>query len=296
MNACVLCNKTSFRKLFDHWGGRMMGQCNWCGLVQVVPMPTETEIKGLYHEDFDHFTPYIEQLGVHHAYFNEKVEEIENRKSKIVNRNITSESRVPGSGSRLLDIGCAMGVLLEEATNKGYKAEGIDLSDDAVTYCKRHSLKAHTGTVYTVKQLKENFYDVIAAFQIIEHERDPVRMMRRIHKLLKKGGMVVLATPNYGGFWRKVMGKRWFGFAHPEHVILLDFNSMKKLLETSGFCDIEIRSDSPRPFPLSFAFKRAGDYYPWAAWLLKPIGSLLDLFNIVNPINPWDDMIAFARK
>jgi hypothetical protein len=108
--------------------------------------------------------------------------------------------------------------------------------------------------------------------------------------------MAILATPNYGGFWRKVMGKRWFGFAHPEHVVLLDFNSIRMLLEKAGFHDIEIHRDSPRPFPLSFAFTRGADYFPWAAWILKPLGKLFDHFDIKNPINPWDDMIAFARK
>jgi hypothetical protein len=121
-------------------------------------------------------------------------------------------------------------------------------------------------------------------------------MIKGVYSLLKDDGVIVLATPNYGGFWRRAMGKRWFGFAHPEHVVLFDFNTMRTLLEKAGFRDIEIHADSPRPFPLSFAFTRAGDYFPWFAWILKPIGKLLDRFHIINPINPWDDMIAYARK
>ncbi len=240
-------------------------------------MPSAKEISALYHEDLDHFTPYIEQLPVHHEYFRKKMEEICQQ-------------------GTLLDIGCAMGVLLEEAKKKGMKATGIDLSKDAIKYCRKHGLTAFHGTLNSRPGLERGGFDVVTAFQVIEHERDPLKMMGRVYSLLKKGGMVVLATPNYGGFWRKLMGRRWFGFAHPEHVVLLDFNSMRLLLEKAGFRDIEIRADTPRPFPLSFAFTRAGDYFLWAAWLLKPIGKLLDRFNIINPINPWDDMIAFARK
>jgi 2-polyprenyl-3-methyl-5-hydroxy-6-metoxy-1,4-benzoquinol methylase len=280
MNKCVVCTNTDFTILFTRPDGRKMGKCASCGLVQVVPMPSSNEIAALYHEDFDHFTPYIEQLPVHHAYFRQKIHEIGNY--------------LPGK--TLLDIGCAMGVMLEEAGMKGMKATGIDLSQDAVNYCNKHKLMAYHGTVYTAKKLQNKTFDVITAFQIIEHERDPLGMMRRVHKLLNKGGMVVLATPNYGGLWRKLMGKRWFGFTHPEHVVLLDPSSMRTLLEKSGFRDIEIRSDSPRPFPLSFAFTRGADYFPWMAWLLKPIGKLLDGLKIINPINPWDDMIAFAKK
>lgn len=266
-------------------------------------MPTVAEIAELYHKDLEHFDPYVEQLSVHHAYFKKKVEEI----SKIIGGKGKGESDAKQNSKnlhltpsalhpRLLDIGCAMGVLLEEAKKEGFRVEGIDLSSDAVSYCKKHDLTAYTGTVYTVSQLKDSSIDVITAFQIIEHERDPLRMMKRVYKLLKKGGMVVLATPNQGGFWQKIMGKRWFGYRHPEHVVLLDFITMRKLLEDAGFSDIEVRSDSPRPFPLSFALSRAGDYFSWAAWILKPLGKLLDRFKIVNPINPWDDMIVFARK
>jgi SAM-dependent methyltransferase len=139
-------------------------------------------------------------------------------------------------------------------------------------------------------------FDIVTAFQVIEHERDPLNMMKRIYLLLKKNGTVVLATPNYGGWWSKLMGRRWFGFSHPEHVVLFDFKTMKLLLEKSGFKDIEIRADSPRPFPLSFVFTRSADYFPWASWILRPIGNFLDRFDLKNPINPWDDMIATARK
>ncbi len=291
-----------------------MGRCTECGLVQVVPMPTAKEIGELYHEDLEHFDPYIDQLSVHHEYFRNKMGEIHSKASGCQDGVKASEFQsVRASGERqgvrvssthrridarkrLLDIGCAMGVLLEEARDAGYTSVGIDLSADAVSYCKKHTLTAYTGTVYTAKQLKEASFDVITAFQIIEHERDPLKMMKRVYKLLKKGGMVVLATPNQGGFWQKIMRKRWFGYRHPEHVVLLDFVTMRTLLEKSGFRDIEVRADSPRPFPLSFAFSRAGDYFPFLAWLFKPLGKLLDHFKIVNPINPWDDMIVFARK
>lgn len=243
-------------------------------------MPSVNEIASLYHEDLEHFDPYVDQLAVHHAYFKQKIKEI---RSRVARGNV-------------LDIGCAMGVLLEEARDAGFTSVGIDLSADAVTYCTQHSLTAYTGTVYTVKQLKDASFDVISAFQIIEHERDPLHMMKRVYKLLKKDGLVVLATPNQGGMWAQLMGRDWFGYRHPEHVVLLDFATMRKLLEQAGFHDIEIRSDSPRPFPLSFALSRAGDYFPFLAWVLKPLGKLFDRFKIVNPINPWDDMIVFARK
>lgn len=259
---CVVCASGISRGNFV--------KCPMCGLVQAVPMPTVNEIAALYHEDMDHFEPYLDQIDVHKEYF----------------RNILKGIK---KNAMLLDIGCAMGALLIEAKKKGIEAMGVDISRDAVAYCRKQGLDVSD-------KWPNKKFDVVTAFQVIEHERDPLGFMKRVQTLLKKGGLVILATPNYGGFWRKVMGKHWFGFAHPEHVVLLDFTSMRNLLEKAGFHNIEIRADSPRPFPLSFAIKRAADYFPVLRFLLLPLGNFFNKFNIINPINPWDDMIVYAKK
>jgi SAM-dependent methyltransferase len=248
-------------------------------------MPTIKQIAALYHEDLEHFKPYIAQIPVHREYFRKKIQEIKKR-------------------GLLLDVGCAMGVLLEEAQRAGFTARGIDISADAVMYCRKKKLDVLEGTLSSVgKKLRENSFDIVTAFEIIEHERDPLGMMSRVLSLLKIGGIAVLTTPNHSSFWRKIMGKWWVGYHHPEHVTFWDPRSLRELFERAGYRDIVIRRDSPRPFPLSFVFTRSADYFPclagrraWAAWILKPIGKFLDHFKIINPINPWDDLIVYATK
>ncbi len=282
---CVICSSQSLKTLFVHRAGHM-ALCNMCGLVQLTPMPSSREIGKLYHEDFDHFAPYIEQIAVHRMYFRQKIKEIKQHMGRSHAGKI-----------QLLDVGCALGVLLEEAGKLGIAATGIDISHDAVAYCRSKKLSVLPGTLHALnKKLKYRSFSVVTAFQVIEHERDPIRFVRRIHKLLKNGGLVVIATPDYGGLWRKIMGRHWFGFAHPEHVVLFSEKSMRTLLGNAGFRDIHIRKDTPRPFPLSFAFRRAADYFPWLAGICVPIARFLDRSKIKNPINPWDDMIVFARK
>src|SRR3989344_2026697 len=109
-NRCVVCASEMSRGNFV--------RCRSCGLVQAVPMPSAREIASLYHEDFDHFQPYLAQIDVHREYFRKKLQEIKH-------------------GKTLLDIGCAMGVLLEEAEKQGIKAYGVDISKDAVAYCRK---------------------------------------------------------------------------------------------------------------------------------------------------------------
>jgi len=268
---CVLCGATHFSPV---WG---LKRCVSCGLVQEVPMPSEKEIRELYYEDLEHFEPYIAQLAVHREYFRKTLQ-------TVIPDLIGNDKR-----PKLLDIGCAMGVLLEEAKKVGFQAQGIDISADAVAYCRKKRL--HVSQTWPESQ-----FDVVTAFEIIEHERDPLAMMRRIHALLTTGGFAVLTTPNHDSIWRKIMGKWWVGYRHPEHVVFFDPRSLQILCKKAGFRDIEIRRDMPRPFPLSFAFYRLADYFPWLGWLLRPLGRVLDQFSLKNPINPWDDLIVIGRK
>lgn len=248
-------------------------RCTVCGLVATYPMRSQKEIEELYHEDIEHFDPYIAQIEVHRKYFQRKLEEI----------------RGMANVKTLLDIGCAMGVLLEEAGKQRIDAYGVDVSEDAVAYCKKKGLKADTS--YPKKH-----FDAITAFEVLEHEPNPLGMLRRIHKLLNNGGIVVLTTPNYSGFWRKIMGKHWVSFRHPEHVTFWSPTALKVLMEKAGFRDSRVMRDSPRPFPLSFLFTRGADYFPWLEWLLRPIGKIFDRAAIINPINPWDDLIVYGTK
>jgi len=245
-----------------------MKPCVVCGLVQIVPM------RAVMHE---YFAPYIDQIPVHRAYFKKMLQSVIPAKAGIQN------------DKSLLDVGCAMGVLLEEAKRIGLRAQGIDISKEAVAYCRKKDLNVS-------RTWPKTQFDVICAFEVIEHERDPLGMMRRVHTLLKKGGVAVLTTPNHSGIWRKIMGKWWVGYRHPEHVTFWDNRSLLFLMKKAGFTNVSIRRDCPRPFPLSFACTRAADYFPRMAWFLKPIGKFIDRFGIINPINPWDDLIVYAVK
>ncbi|KKW10813.1 MAG: hypothetical protein UY49_C0013G0011, partial [Microgenomates group bacterium GW2011_GWC1_49_7] len=78
--------------------GHGITKCTFCGLVQVVPMPSDKEIASFYREDMEHFAPYIDQIEVHREYFRKTLQTV-------------IPDRV-GNDRRLLDIGCAMGVFL----------------------------------------------------------------------------------------------------------------------------------------------------------------------------------------
>lgn len=260
--ACILCGGTVVVQ-------RNLARCLVCGLTQVVPRPKSDQVAELYHEDFDHFQPYLEQIEVHRRYFREKLKLIQ--------------------GKTLLDIGCAMGVLLEEAQKQGIEAYGVDISADAVAYCRKKGLRVS-------QTIPNKHFDVVTLFEVIEHEGDPLGLMKRVYKLLNNGGIAILTSPDHDTIWRKIMGSWWVGYRHPEHINFFNRQSLEELFHRAGFRQVEIKRDTLRSFPLSFLFTRSADYFPWAAWILKPIGSILRHVQIVNPVNPWGDIIAIGKK
>jgi 2-polyprenyl-3-methyl-5-hydroxy-6-metoxy-1,4-benzoquinol methylase len=258
-------------------------ECKQCGLAQVIPRPSKKEVAALYKNDEAHFDPYIEQEFVHRKYFRNKLSAI----SRQLSAKIT----------KLLDVGCLTGVLLDEARGMGIKAEGIDISKDAVHYCRNRGLLAYEGTIETFrKKFPRKKYHAITAFEIIEHEYSPRIMLETMYVMLEKGGMVMVSTPNHGSWWRKIMGKRWPGYTHPEHLYFFDKESLEYLFKTAGFRDIVVKTGDGRPFPLWFLFKRGADYFPGFAPILKMLGMITRILPIKNPINPWDDLLVIAKK
>jgi len=281
---CDMCGGDSFTFLFDHHNAWKVQQCAKCLLTQVIPRPSTTAVAKLYQSDEHHFSPYIEQEAVHRTYFQTKL--------KQVKELLGSKKQIS-----LLDIGCLTGVLVQEAVSLGMKAEGLDISKDAVAYCKSRGLVAHQGTIaYFSKKNKRKKYDVITAFEIIEHEYSPFTMVKSMYELLHPEGIILMSTPNHGSWWRVVMGKYWPGYTHPEHLYFFDPASLKSIVEQAGFQDVGVVRGDSRPFPLWFLFARGADYFPVFAPILRFMSILLKPTGLANPINPWDDLLVVGRK
>ena len=201
---------------------------------------------------------------------------------------------------RILDIGCAYGPLLAAARDVGFRATGIDLSREAVEYCRRLGLDVLRGTLGDLisrRRLVPRSYDIVCGFELIEHEHDPLEFARNVYRLLKKDGILVLSTPDYDGWWRKIMGKRWFEYTNPEHVVLFSPDTIRMLLTKAGFTDITVRREKHRNFPMYSAFKRMGDFSPKPLLPLFRLGMhVTKKLKLKNPVNPWDDMFIRARK
>ncbi len=80
------------------------------------------------------------------------------------------------------------------------QAEGVDVSDDALEFCRSKGLTAHKGLAEKLPFDAESF-DVVTALDVIEHLDDDVAGLREMHRILKKGGKTLVFVPAFMFLW-----------------------------------------------------------------------------------------------
>jgi SAM-dependent methyltransferase len=111
---------------------------------------------------------------------------IQNPKSKIQN-------------PKILDVGCGTGANLEMLANFG-EAEGVDVSDDALEFCRAKGLKTHKGLAEKLPFADESF-DLVTALDVVEHLDDDVVGLKEMNRVLKKDGKTLIFVPAFMWLW-----------------------------------------------------------------------------------------------
>jgi SAM-dependent methyltransferase len=115
----------------------------------------------------------------------------------------------------------------------------LDLQFDAaiLRQAERAGIRCVVGNIETdVSALGGDGYDLIILRQLIEHLRDPRAALRQVRGLLSRTGMLIIDTPNLGGWDYRLFRRRWWGGYHiPRHFHLFTLESLARLLRECGF-------------------------------------------------------------
>ena len=171
-------------------------------------------------------------------------------KENIINNFKLKNKSKPLSGINVLDIGCGGGLLSEPMSRMGANVTGIDASDRNIKIAKLHSKKNKLKINYLCSspeklEVKKKF-DVILNMEIVEHVEDIDFFLKSCSKLLKKNGLMFVATINktlksyvfaivgaeYVLRWLPIGTHEWEKFVKPEDLkkILMKYNlSLNKL-------------------------------------------------------------------
>ncbi len=233
--SCNLCGKNDFRVL--HFAGRhRVVKCRNCGLIFVDPM-LESE-KLVDHYDQEYYAPWLEDNAVR--------EEMWKRRFKKV-----QAFKLAG---KLLDVGCGTGNFLNIAKNNGWEAYGTEVSGYAVDYAKNnYGVKIFRGELRNA-DFSDDFFDVITLWHVLEHTVDPLGNLVEAGRILKPGGVLILAVPNVRNYIYKIAytlvklkTPELFSLADRElHLYHFSARTLKEMIDKAGLNVVKLGMDKER--------------------------------------------------
>ena len=158
----------------------------------------------------------------------------------------------PGGGRRVLDIGCGTGELAAILTARGYEVTGIERVPPANATFPVILADIESG----LPSLKGAF-DYVLCGDVLEHLRDPARLLREIHAILTPNGRLIASLPNSGHYYFRlnVLFGRFpqhdKGLFDRTHLRFYMWSGWKDLFDGERFEILSVRPTIP-PFDLQF--------------------------------------------
>ena len=153
-----------------------------------------------------------------------------------VSKAIGSENK------KLLDVGCGDGNFVLMARKNGFDAWGID---------KKPRISNKYISVGAIEIFKpSNKYDLITAFHVLEHLKNPLLSLSKLSGSLKNDGCLVFEVPLVGNWSERFLGKEYFAYFDKTHINLWQKQEWLGLIRKAGLTPIR-QGVTSYEFPLS---------------------------------------------
>jgi glycosyltransferase involved in cell wall biosynthesis/SAM-dependent methyltransferase len=146
-----------------------------------------------------------------------------------------------------LDVGCGAGPGLRYLAMRGVAAIGVDRSFYALRQAaaRAQSRGLVQGDALLGFPFRDGAFGLVVASEVIEHLPDGIAFLRECRRILRRGGVLILTTPNLWDVRRLVkplVGQTWSGHADPTHVNLYTPRRLSREMEMAGFAAPRVRT------------------------------------------------------
>jgi len=246
---CPVCSE-GLNPAVARSAGRSYFRCRSCGIFYLIAFGGE---RARYDRGY-FFSEYKKHYGKTYLQDFESIKgraykRLENIRSVLSSRRRT-ERRGGAAGystpagrparPRLLDVGCAYGPFLQAARERGFQVQGLDVCPEAVCYVREQlRLPCGLGDFSSndsagVPPGGEGGFDVISLWFVIEHFRDTGTVLRRVNRLLKRGGVFSFSAPSASGISARKDRNLFFKNSPPDHYTLWPLRGVAPLLARFG--------------------------------------------------------------
>lgn len=222
---CRYCNSTDI-KIYKKIDKQIINYCNKCHLLFTdggVADVVSSINKEWYSEGY--ISSCLRRAPDLKKRFGQRILEIESIKN----------------GGNLLDLGCGVGLFLEsmtEAARFKWNLYGVDINERLIKEAKTR-LGRKVSNLYlrrlTSLRLKEDFFDCVTCFDVLEHDNQLEATLKEIKKILKPSGLLLVQSPNQLSVMAYLCGALWDWWAVPDHVFHFNPRSLSSILQKHGF-------------------------------------------------------------
>ncbi len=187
-------------------------------------------------------------------------------------------------GSRLLDFGAGTGAFVRVACESGWETVGVERSQVAVERARQENgVELHSEL-----PTSEATLDVITLWDVIEHLRDPIRVVESLRAHLRPGGWMIFETGNWESWNRLAAADAWALYLF-DHQYYFSPDSLEKVLDLAGLTNFKLlpAGQCPSPSPPQLG----GDLNLTKHWLAYQRGLMLWPHH-----SAIDIMVAAARN
>lgn len=190
-------------------------------MLVTVPQPNPTELHRYYESD-----DYISHTDGSRGWFESAYQFV--KQFALAQKLRTIEKLQPGG--TLLDIGAGTGAFVQKASARGWKATGFEPDEKA----RKLALSKGISLLGSMDALPDAGFDVITMWHVLEHVPDLPAQIQLLKRLLKPGGLIVIAVPNYRSADALHYGNFWAAYDVPRHLWHFSRTSVSKLMQRNG--------------------------------------------------------------
>lgn len=225
---CPLCGSVRARPVWHEQGHRYV-RCSGCGVVfsDVNAAAYDSAAHNVWHDD---------ELAA-------STESFYGTARTLVHTRFVERFTPTGSG-RLLDVGCGLGYFVARAAYAGWDAYGCDTSEQWVRHARRLVGPDRIALGGVSAGVLGGRFELITAWDVLEHIHDPRPFLRSIADNLAPGGRVFMRTPNLTWIYPTYATRRHLLRSEVElgplnHVVYYTASTLRRALESAGLRAIE---------------------------------------------------------
>ena len=161
----------------------------------------------------------------------------------------------------VLDIGCGRGHFLNALRQRGWTCTGTELTDTAALHARETlALDVRVGP-FQAGMFPEALFDVVYLWHVLEHVPTTFDALLEVRRLIRTGGMLIIALPNLASWQARLCRYGWFHLDLPRHYVHCSTDWLTRSLSQMGFEIVEVNH-----------FSMEQNVYGWIQSLLNCAG------------------------